>query len=162
MVFGDYECPYCTQFDSAFRTLRDSVGDAVSLLHVHFPLSYHKWALPAAQIAECAAEQGLFGEMHSLLYQEQRRTPTERRSWQQLVSQLGPGLREDVFAGCMSTERALARISRGRELGDSLGVSSTPTILINGFLYPALSAEHLSAEFAKHFEAARTGGSWSS
>src|SRR5258706_8462416 len=58
--FADFECPFCGSFHKTLKTLRDRYPDAVSLDYMHFPLQGHRFALPAARVAECAGDQGRF------------------------------------------------------------------------------------------------------
>jgi protein-disulfide isomerase len=38
---------------------------------VHFPLPMHRFAEPAARVAECAGDQGRFEAMYDLLFEQQ-------------------------------------------------------------------------------------------
>jgi protein-disulfide isomerase len=43
----------------------------VSLIYIHFPLTGHRFAMPAARAAECAGNQGRFQAMYDQLFDGQ-------------------------------------------------------------------------------------------
>jgi hypothetical protein len=58
--FADFECPYCAMFHKYMETLRARYPTQVALTYAHFPLPMHRFAEPAARVAECASDQGQF------------------------------------------------------------------------------------------------------
>lgn len=66
--FADFECPACKIASKAMSSLIKEKGDEVKLYFMHFPLSGHEQAEPAAVAAEAAGRQGKFWEMHDLLF----------------------------------------------------------------------------------------------
>ncbi|MGZ4351248.1 MAG: DsbA family protein [Solirubrobacteraceae bacterium] len=68
IVYADFECPYCAALEHRLR------GLSVEVVFRHFPVrSSHPRAWPAACAAEAAGLQGLFWEMHDLLFDGQAR-----------------------------------------------------------------------------------------
>ncbi len=66
--YGDFECSYCGQAESAIRELLASHGDDVRYVWRHLPLNdVHPSAQLAAEAAEAAAAQGRFWEMYDML-----------------------------------------------------------------------------------------------
>src|SRR5437762_14019714 len=70
--YGDFECPFCGgAYPELQRVLRD-LGPKIRFVFRHFPLAEaHPHAPHAAEVAEAAAAQGKFWQMHDLLYQRQ-------------------------------------------------------------------------------------------
>jgi hypothetical protein len=69
--FSDYECPYCTRhFEQTYGQIVSEYVDTgkVKLVFMDFPLSFHTKAIPAAQAARCAGEQGDYWGMHDSLF----------------------------------------------------------------------------------------------
>lgn len=65
--YSDIECPFCSRFHDTMKQVLDTYGDDVRWVYRHFPLeSIHPNARPAANAAECAAEQGKFWEYTDL------------------------------------------------------------------------------------------------
>ena len=66
--FTDFQCPYCKQHaEQTAPTLLKKIAGKARYVSMHFPLGMHPQAIPAAEAAECAAEQGKFWEMHAAL-----------------------------------------------------------------------------------------------
>src|SRR5271154_5232194 len=70
--YGDYECPYCGAAHPIVKKLQKHFGKRLSFVFRNFPLAQtHRWAEPAAEVAEFAGAQGKFWEMHDLLFENQ-------------------------------------------------------------------------------------------
>lgn len=132
VVFTDFECPYCKHVDSVLTQLELRLPGKISRSIVHFPLSMHRDAFPAALAQECAAAQGRVAEMHHVLYGGQR--DFGRRSWNLFAAEAG--VTDTVaFSSCMRGTADSSRVHRGLFLADSLRLSGTPVVVINGWLF---------------------------
>src|ERR1700722_6879170 len=69
--FADFECPFCGSFHKTLKAVREQYPTEVALTYVHFPLPMHRFALPAARVSECAAEQDRFEAMYDQLFDGQ-------------------------------------------------------------------------------------------
>ena len=58
VVYMDYECPFCKRHHDTLKQLRVQYKDQVSFAMRHFPLDFHKNAMPEALAAECVGELG--------------------------------------------------------------------------------------------------------
>jgi protein-disulfide isomerase len=128
--FSDYECPYCRRWHSdVFENLRDAYSDQVRFVYRDFPLSsIHPNALPAAEAANCANEQGAFWEFHDKLFSMEQGLGSE--AYQQYASQLG--LDESAFGECLESGRFRSEVQADYDFAAELGIRSTPTFFING------------------------------
>ena len=129
--FADFECPFCRASDTVYRAVKRRVGAEVALVYVHFPLTTHRFALPAARAAECADAQNHFSEMHDVLFDKQ--DSLGLKSWESFATDAG--LDTAQFAACMRVNTKSARIDAGRAAGTRLGVRGTPTVLLNGWRF---------------------------
>src|SRR4051794_6860176 len=69
VMYGDFECPYCTAAQSIIERVRSRLGDRLRFVFRHFPLEQiHPHARQAAEASEAAAAQEAFWEMHDALY----------------------------------------------------------------------------------------------
>ncbi|MGH7468455.1 MAG: DsbA family protein [Longimicrobiales bacterium] len=141
--FGDFECPFCKRFTTEMETLKEEYGNRVALVYVHYPLRTHRFARPAARAAECAAEQSRFGEFHDELFE--RQDSLGLKSW--LSYAIEAGVQDEAaFGRCVDRSDPVPLIERGLEVGKKLGVTGTPTIVINGWRYPpGMDAQTLHA-----------------
>ena len=125
--YGDFECPYCGQAETVVRDLLKD--DDLRYVWRHLPLSdVHPRAQIAAEVAEAAAAQGVFWEMHDVLLanQENLQAADLMRYADELgldVKRLHDEVKRHVAAG---------RVARDVETADLSGVSGTPTFFING------------------------------
>jgi protein-disulfide isomerase len=70
--YADYECPYCRAAVPIVQELQELLGDQLRFVFRHFPLTgMHPHAQHAAEVAEAAAAQGKFAEMHAALFEHQ-------------------------------------------------------------------------------------------
>lgn len=58
VVLADLECPACRAFHQTTKELMRERPRTVRVSFVSYPLGYHRFALPAARGAECAARLG--------------------------------------------------------------------------------------------------------
>jgi predicted DsbA family dithiol-disulfide isomerase len=130
--FSDFECPYCALFDDRLDTLMHEFPGQVAVSFIHFPLSTHKQAMPAALAAECASEQSRFAEMASELFRAQDSLGLQ--SW--ATFGLRAGISDTVRLNrCIADPRTAAKVSAAQKKGQKLGVTGTPTVLVNGWRY---------------------------
>lgn len=134
--FSDFECPFCGQFykDSMSQLISDYVDTGkVSIEYRHYPLPFHPQAKPLAIASECANEQGMFWEMHDLIFQKNvdgtmaSATADTYKQWA-----AGLGLNTTEFNACLDEQRHADIVDSDTTLGSSLGVTGTPTFYING------------------------------
>jgi Na+/H+ antiporter NhaA len=126
--YGDFECPYCGQAESAIRELLAGYGD-IRYVWRQLPLSdVHSHAQLAAEASECADRQGSFWEMHDVLldHQDALRLSDLIRYAEQIE------LDVDRFADDLRNHRGAARVARDVDSADLSGVSGTPTFFVNG------------------------------
>lgn len=128
--FADFECPFCATLHQTLKTLRTRYPTQVALAYVHFPLPMHRFAEPAARVAECAAEQGRFEAMHDRLFENQKQFGL--KAWSEFAADAAvPDL--SAFETCVRATSAVPRISAGRKLGEQLDIEGTPTLIVNGW-----------------------------
>ena len=130
--FSDLECPYCKQFHRNVEDLRSRYDSRVAVTFIHYPIKTHRFAAVAAQGAECAKRQGAFFQFVSRTFRAQ--DSLGLKSWAAIAREAG--IADTVaFIACQSGAPAPA-IAEGRRVGDSIGVKGTPTVVVNGFLFP--------------------------
>lgn len=136
LEFADFECPACRDF--ATRSLKGvlaNYGDRVALVFRHWPLSYHRFAYPAARAAECAGAQGRFFEIHDLLYQGQ--DSLGLKSFHDFAA--AAAVTDLVaFDRCIAATDAVMAIERDILAAKDVKGTGTPTIIINGLRYNAV------------------------
>jgi len=132
LEFSDYQCPFCNRIQPTLRSLINKYKDKVAFAYRHFPLAFHKEADEAAIAAECAGEQGKFGEMHFLLYNNQRsQFPSDLKQYaRQLKVQ---NLKK--FDRCLDQEKYRGKVNQDINVGKKLGINGTPGFMIGIYHY---------------------------
>jgi len=129
VMYGDFQCPFCTAAQPILRRVRDRLGDRLRFAYRHYPVrDRHPDAERAAQASEAAAAQGAFWEMHDALYGLRGRLGLD----DVVAAAAGIGLdgervRAEIEAGVHA-----ARVQADVESGNKGGVPGTPTFFANG------------------------------
>lgn len=127
--FSDFECPFCKQVQSVLRQIVETYGREVRLVFKHLPLEGHRYSLPAARAAYCAAEQERFWQYHDALFSAGNLSPPV---FEQIASDLGLGVPK--FQECFASERSRAAVVKDTEAARLLRIDSTPSFVVNGKL----------------------------
>ncbi len=108
--------------------MQQTYGNKVRLVFKDFPLPNHAEAFKASEAAHCAGEQGKYWEMHDAMFNNQRalQVPALKQAARAL------GIDGAKFDECLDSGKHTANVRADYELGEKMGVNSTPTIYING------------------------------
>lgn len=130
LEFADFECPYCATFHKDMKALREHYPSQVAVTFVHFPLPMHRFAEPAARVAECARDQGSFEAMYDLLFEQQDQFGL--KAWSEFATEAGvpDGV---AFETCIKRTNPIPRVVEGEQLGKDIDVRGTPTVIVNGW-----------------------------
>ena len=136
MEYTDFFCPYCGMAYAELETLMEKYPDDVRLVYRPLPLdSLHPTAPLAAYAAESAGMQGKFWEMYSAIFSNQESisalTAEELTEWLKTTAE-ELDLDVDQFATDIASEDVINKITTTQQTMFEAGVSSTPTVLVNG------------------------------
>jgi protein-disulfide isomerase len=108
--------------------VQQTYGNKVRIVFKDFPLPNHAEAQKASEAAHCAGEQGKYWEMHDAMFANQRalQVPALKQAARAL------GIDGAKFDQCLDSGTHAANVRADYELGEKMGVNSTPTIYING------------------------------
>jgi protein-disulfide isomerase len=127
--YSDFQCPFCLRVMPTLKELRTKYGDRMRLVWKDFPLTQiHPQAFIAAQAGNCAREQGKFWEYHDKLFGNQSSLTAD--SLKKYAADTG--LDTGKFNQCLDSSKYEARIQDALAAGKGLGISSTPTVYVNG------------------------------
>jgi protein-disulfide isomerase len=132
--FSDFQCPYCATATVNVRKFMAKHKDKVTLVYKHFPLTQaHPQALPAAKAAWAAHKQGKFWEYHDGLFANQSKLGEE------FYLQLAQQLKLDIKRFKADYAAADNSIVADYSLGRKLGVSGTPSFVLNGEFFTGIA-----------------------
>lgn len=135
---SDFQCPACRHF--ATNTLpaleREYIATGkVRLIYVNFPLPMHPNAVPAAELAMCAARQNKFWPVHDLLFRHQERWAQMREPGTFFLSLAdSAGADRNAIAQCVRSGATRALVQSDAEGSARSGARSTPSFHIEGGL----------------------------
>lgn len=132
--FIDYQCPFCRKAAPVLRQLQAKYAGKVSLVLRH--LSGHDDSFMAAVAVECAGKLGRFEPYHDHLFS--LFDSLGSKPWMEIAREVGIG-DTTSFSSCLSDPIVSASIKRDMRLADSLGITATPTFLINDRLLVGFS-----------------------
>jgi protein-disulfide isomerase len=142
LVFTDLECPYCQRFHAACKTAKALFGDDLRLTYIHYPLAIHRHAERAAPAVECAGAQSGFSTFVDAVFEQQASMGV--KSWTAYAADIG--IPDTVtFSRCAASNTHTEKIQNGMREGDALGVTGTPTVIINGWRLPRPPHDSLTA-----------------
>ncbi len=130
----DLCCPDVLESAELLDELRDELGDRLVVRLRHLPLVSHVWAVAAAQCQLEAAAQGRGEEFaaHAIAQMETLEGPGD---YVELAEHLG--LDSDEVAVALFDGRHAAAVKAEHDEGRALGVTGTPTFVVDGLLVDA-------------------------
>jgi predicted DsbA family dithiol-disulfide isomerase len=129
--FADFECPYCGSLYPTLKQIESNYADKVQLVYRQFPLvNSHPHAQKAAEASLCAMEQGRFWEFYDSMFSRQTELEVPQLKQRAVALKMNTA----AFNTCLDSGTQAAAIRKDQEDGRKSGVSSTPTLFINGRL----------------------------
>lgn len=146
IVFNDYECPYCQQFEGVLKNAKDEFKSTIDISYYHYPLPDHKSGYYAAIASECANRQNSFERYHSELFK--RTFSLSTVDFVKLAELINI---DDInkFSSCYSSEEVAELVKKDINLADSLGIFEVPAYLINGTLYKGATSQEVFTKLIK-------------
>lgn len=128
--FADLQCPACRSAHEAIvQPLLEEKGSQIRYEFHHFPLrSLHRFALDAAEAAECAGDQGKFWEFVDMDYTHQDKlNKSTLTKWAEELK-----LDRELFGRCTASHIKRDAIMEEYAAGQEAGVRGTPTFFVGG------------------------------
>ena len=138
--YGSYECPYCAKADELLS------GVPVRRVFRHFPVvSKHPRARVLAHAAEAAGLQGRFWEMHDSLMADQAHLD-DPHLWRRCETL---GIDVARFDADRRSEAVEERVQRDFRSAIRAGVTTTPSIVVDGVVHPGVPDAELLQTFPR-------------
>lgn len=141
--YDDFECPFCSRMhQTLFPQIYKEYGDRVLFVYKDYPLAeIHPWAVHAAVNANCLAAQNndAYWDFADYLHANQHAVNAEQGHDAQLTAidkaAMLQGQQHSLDAAklqaCIKAQDQTA-VKASLHEGDSVGVSATPTLFVNG------------------------------
>jgi protein-disulfide isomerase len=138
VMFSDFQCSHCAATHPILKKVLAEYKDKIRFVVRDFPLeTIHPDAFRAAVAANAANAQGKFFEYIEILYTNQNALDAE--SLKKYAADLGLNPRQ--FELDLGNEKFAAEVRKDMADGKIYGITSTPTIFVNGVKVRAFSAE---------------------
>jgi protein-disulfide isomerase len=151
VVFEDFQCPFCGRFNRETEPLlrAEFVDTGIASVEYRHMAFLGAESVRAAEASECALEQGFFWEYHDIIFQKQPADGRENvgayssgnlkrfaREMADAWATLAPerAFDADEFDACIDSGRTRAEVELQTQQARAMGVTSTPSFLINGRL----------------------------
>jgi protein-disulfide isomerase len=134
---SDFQCPYCRrQAVDVLPTLDKEyfATGKVRWIFLNLPIpELHPNAVAAAEFAMCAAKINRFWPVHDLLFTYQEKWAPLKDPGPFLITLAdSAGIPRDSLTGCLQNHESRALVQAEAEGAAKSGVSSTPTVYIDG------------------------------
>lgn len=144
--YSDFMCPFCRNLAAALTQFVPQAGGRVAVYFKNFPLDntcntklargIHPGSCALALGAICAHNQGKFEAYHDRVFGSELKNPTAA----DVVRLAGEaGLNAAALEGCLDDPATKAALAAQVAEGNRLGVTSTPTLYVNGKKLPRIN-----------------------
>ena len=145
--YSDFQCPFCERGSKMLPQILQEYDGKIKLMYKQLPLPIHNWAKDAAIASLCAREQGndKFWQFHDLLFENQKDIKAEnsKQEFEGFAKKIG--LNENEFNKCLGSPDIAKQVQDDIDEARSIGVSSTPTFVVNGLIVPGANPEGLKS-----------------
>lgn len=135
-IFADFQCPACQVSDQSVTPILDELAEAgkITMEYRQFPLTQmHPNAFADANAALCSADQNAYRQFKHALYDLERKKAGGKVSDADYIAiAKNLGLNESKFSDCVKNQNYKSQVESDMKLGQSLGVTGTPTYLLDG------------------------------
>jgi protein-disulfide isomerase len=128
--WSDFQCPFCSRAQPTLHQIMKEYQGKVRLVWKNQPLSFHQNAMPAAEAAMAAYEQGndKFWAMHDRFFEKQNELSPVY--YEQVAREIG--LDVPKWKATVESRSSQAAILGDMTAGNAVGANGTPTFFING------------------------------
>jgi protein-disulfide isomerase len=129
--FSDFQCPFCGGLFPTLKVIEKNYPDKVRLVYRQFPLTnIHPFAQKAAEASLCANDQKRFWEFHDSMFGDQMHLTVDDLKKRAVDLKLNTA----EFNSCLDSGSKSGVVKWDIDEGTKAGVSSTPSMFINGRL----------------------------
>jgi len=134
VVYMDYQCGFCLEFQRTLDRLRSRYPQHVAVVLKHFvnPTDWGRYRIPAG--LECADDQGHLEKYQTAILQSPELLGYSQ-GWIR-IAEFAQVPELDEFARCVRSGRYKRKIDLQHNEGKRLGVESIPTLFLKGEVIP--------------------------
>jgi protein-disulfide isomerase len=133
ITFFDFSCGWCLESDASLRALLARYPDHLGVSFVDFVLDSTSHVSSAHEAAHCAADERSFRHYSAAAFARQSQL-SERNGWTSALLGLPDSVARSVRR-CVASGVHRKRVANASDFARSLGLTITPSYLIDGRLY---------------------------
>ena len=134
--YSDFQCGYCARAANGVADFLKDYQGKVRFFYKQFPLSFHKWAEEASIASLCVYDQAndKFWKLHDSIFEKQGeiKVADARETFAGMAQKLGVDMKK--YDECVKSEETRRRVASDMNEGRSIGISGTPTFVVDGFV----------------------------
>lgn len=134
--YSDFQCGYCARAANEVADFLKDYQGKVRFFYKQFPLSFHKWAEQASIASLCVYDQAneKFWKFHDAIFEKQSeiKVANAKETLAEMARELGVDMKK--YNECVESEEAKRRVASDMREGRSIGISGTPTFVVDGFV----------------------------
>lgn len=124
--FADYNCPHCKEASKIFEKLYKKYKNKVNFVYGDYSIIGNSAKI--AEAAYCAGKQNKYWQFHHEAFANQGKMDDKQIT--AVAKKLG--LKAKSFAACQKDKKTAAFVADSKKEGARIGVTSTPTMFLNG------------------------------
>ena len=126
--FSDYQCPFSKRVQPTLEKILEKYPNDVKHVFKQHPLAFHKDAALASEASLAAGEQGMFWEMHGIIFENQKKLKED--DLLEYAKELG--LDVEQFKVSLGDHRYKPQVDREAQQAVKIGATGTPAFFVNG------------------------------
>lgn len=141
VVFSDFQCPACQNMSELLSKTKKKYTEKINIVFKNYPLDkkcnssmrrqMHRFACEIATTARCAGIYGYFWKYHDIVFKNQQEINEEKI----VALALKSGLSRENIKDCQNDPQIMTKIKNDIKQGNSLNVTGTPAVFVNGNLW---------------------------
>jgi protein-disulfide isomerase len=136
--FSNFQCPFCLQSWKKMKELLEKNPQEIRYIFKHFPLQPQGKPFELSEMVAATQEisDEAFWAVHDFFFSGEgqafvsKETGTLKQKIEEILK--GKGYDEKVFQRALETGKGKKRVEEDMALGNKIGVTGTPTMIING------------------------------
>jgi len=126
--FSDYQCPFSKRVQATMDKIMEKYPQGVRHVYKQHPLSFHKDAFLASEASLAAGVQGMFWDMHDIIFENPKKL--KKDNLLEYAEEIG--LDVDRFKADLEEHVFKAQVDRESQQAVTVGATGTPAFFVNG------------------------------
>lgn len=148
--YSDFQCPFCKRGKDMLPDILKQYDGKIKISYKQLPLQIHDWAMKASIASLCAYEQGndKFWAFHDEIFDNQSKIKLANADETFTGYAKKIGLNTKKFKQCLGSKEIAAKVNQEMKEAQAIGVSSTPTFVIEGMIVPGANPDGVKSAIA--------------